>query len=77
MSKLELKELAIIIILSLINIIIAFQITNLFGITNIIIIQTFSVIYGTITGEVVIFLGLLFIESIFLDNYNKNHQLSY
>lgn len=77
MSKLELKELIIIMILSLINIIIAFKITNLLGITNIIIIRTFSVMYGNITWEVVIFLGLLFIESIFLHNYNKNHQISY
>lgn len=64
MSKSEIKELIAIIIFSIINTFIAFSITNLLGISNIIVFRTFSAIYGDITWEVIIFMGLSLIEAI-------------
>lgn len=64
MSKSEIKELIAIIIFSIINTFIAFTITNLLGISNTIVFRTFSAIYGDITWEVIIFMGLSLIEAI-------------
>lgn len=63
MSKKEIKQLIIIIIISLINIGIAFSITSLCGITNTIIIKTFTVINNEITWEIIIFWILSLIET--------------
>lgn len=63
MSKKEIKQLIIIIIIGFINIEIAFSITSLCGITNTIIIKTFTVINNEITWEVIIFWILSLIEA--------------
>lgn len=70
MSKSDLKEVIGVVIFGIINTIIACAITNFLGIYNTIILKTFSVIYGDITWEVVIFMVLSFIEAI-LYEYNK------
>lgn len=67
MSKSEIKELSFMVVFCIINSIIAFVITGALSITNTIIIKSFSTIYGDITWEVVIFMGLLLIESIIYD----------
>lgn len=63
MSKKEIKQLIIIIIIGLINIGIAFSITTLCGITNTIIIKTYTVINNEITWEIIIFWILSLIEA--------------
>ena len=63
MSKLELKEIIGVVIFGVINTFIAFAITNFLGISNTIILKTFSVIYGDITWEVVIFMALSLMEA--------------
>ena len=63
MSKSELKELIGVVIFTAINIYIAFAITNFLGISNTIILKSFSAIYSDITWEVVIFMGLSFIQA--------------
>ena len=74
MSKSEIKELIAIIIFSIINTFIAFTITKLLGISNIIIFRTFSAMYGDITWEVIIFMGLSLIEAITYECFNKENQ---
>lgn len=71
MSKSELKEIICVVIFGVINTFIAFTITNFLGISNTIILKTFSVIYGDITWEVVIFLGISLIEATI---YEFNHH---
>ena len=63
MSKSELNEIIGVVIFGAINTFIAFAITNFLGISNTIILRTFSAIYGDITWEVVIFMGLSLIEA--------------
>lgn len=63
MSKSELKEIIGVVIFGTINTFIAFAITNFLGIYNTIILRTFSVMYGDITWEVVIFMGLSLLEA--------------
>lgn len=63
MSKLELKEMIGVVIFGIINTYIAFAITNFLGISNTIILRTASVIYGDITWEVVIFMGISLIQA--------------
>lgn len=58
MTKTEIKELIAIIFIGLINILISFTITALLGISNTVVIKTFSVMYGDITWEVIIFMSL-------------------
>lgn len=77
MSKLEIKELSFMIVFCIINSIIAFVITGALGITNTIIIKSFSTIYGDITWEVVIFMGLLLIESIIYDGFFSDDPFFY
>ena len=72
MSKSEIKELSFMIVFCIINSIIAFVITTALGITNTIIIKSFSTIYGDITWEVVIFMGLMLIESLIYDIFSIN-----
>lgn len=77
MSKSEIKELSFMIVFCIINSIIAFVITGALGITNTIIIKSFSTIYGDITWEVVIFMGLLLIESIIYDGFFSDDPFFY
>lgn len=63
MSKLEIKELAKIIIFIMINTIIAFGTTILMGVYNTIALKTFSALYGDITWEGIIFIVLSLIEA--------------
>ena len=60
----KIKELFIILIIATINITIAYCITTLLGIQNIILYQTITAIQYTITYEVLIFMALSFIESL-------------
>ena len=72
MSKSELKEIIGVVIFGVINTYIAFAITNFLGITNTIILKSFSAIYGDITWEVVIFLGLSLIQATIYEYGNCN-----
>lgn len=62
MSKKDIKEIIGVIICGILNTIIAVYITTALGIYNTIILRTFSVLYGDVTWEVVIFMGLSLIE---------------
>lgn len=77
MSKSEIKELSFMIVFCIINSIIAFVITAALGITNTIIIKSFSTIYGDITWEVVIFMILLLIEGIIYDGFFSDNPFFY
>jgi len=70
MSKV--KEIFVVIIVAIINIIIAFSITNLLGISNIVLFRTYTAMSGDITWEVIIFLTLSLIEAIIYEIYKKN-----
>lgn len=74
MLKSNLKELIIIIALSLINIFSAFFITNLFGITNVVVLKSYSVVYNYMTFEVIIFMVLLLFEALIYDYYLKTQK---
>ena len=75
MSKSELKEIIGVVIFGAINTFIAFAITNFFFLFNTIILRTFSVMYGDITWEVVIFMGLSLVEAIIYE-YSKCKTIS-
>lgn len=64
MNKKEIKELIAIVLFGFINVIISFSITSFLGISNIIVFHSISALYGNITWEVIIFIGLYLIESI-------------
>ena len=64
MSKNKIKEVIGIIIFAIVNILIAYLITIKLGIANTVVIRTFSALYSEITWEVIIFLGLSFIEAL-------------
>lgn len=72
MSKSEIKELIAIIIFSIINTFIAFSITNFLGISNTVVFRTFTAMYGDITWEVIIFMGLSLLEAIIFETYENN-----
>lgn len=63
MSKVEIKELIIMLIFSIINICIAYFITFSLGIQNTILFRTYTAVQQDITYEVLIFMFLSFIES--------------
>ena len=63
MSKKDIKEIIGVIICGILNTIIAVYITTTLGVYNTIIFKTFSVLYGDVTWEVVIFMGLSLIEA--------------
>lgn len=63
MSKVEIKELIIMLIFSIINICIAYFITFNLGIQNTILYRTYTSIQQDITYEVLIFMFLSFIEA--------------
>lgn len=64
MNKKEIKELFAIVLFGFINVIISFSITSLLGISNIVVFHSISTLYGDITWEVIIFIGLYLIESL-------------
>lgn len=64
MSKIESKEVTGVVIFGIINTLVAFAITNFLGIYNTIILRTFSAIYGDITWEAIIFMGLSLLEAL-------------
>ena len=63
MKKVNFKELFGIIIFCLINTVIAFYITNLLGISNTVVIKSYSAIYGDMSWEVILFLAMGLIEA--------------
>lgn len=69
MSKV--REIFVIIIFAITNIIISFLITNLFGISNTVVFRTYSAISREITWEVIIFFALSLIEAIIYEIYKK------
>jgi len=74
MSKTEIKEIVGVIIFAVLNTIIAFFITNLLGISNTVILRTFSVTLGDITWEVVIFMALSLIEALIYEYSNLQYK---
>ncbi len=60
--KQQCKNLITTILLVLINTIISFSTTYVFGIQNIVIFRTTSFLFDSITYEILIFLGISFIE---------------
>ena len=69
MSKV--REIFLIIIFAIINIIISFFITNLLGISNTVVFRTYSTMSGDITWEVIIFLVLSLTEAIIYEFCKK------
>ncbi|MFR7462808.1 MAG: hypothetical protein ACLUVE_02365 [Clostridia bacterium] len=70
------KEFIAILIFYLINIIIAFYITNMLGIVNVVVLKSMSILYGEITWEVIIVMSLSLIESIIYEiKHNKKEQI--
>lgn len=63
MSKVEIKELIIMLIFSIINLCIAYFITCNLGIQNTILFRTYTAVQQDITYEVLIFMFLSFIEA--------------
>ena len=63
MSKVEIKELIIMLIFSIINICIAYFITFSLGIQNTILYRTYTAVQQDITYEILIFMFLSFIEA--------------
>lgn len=76
MSKSEKKELIIMILCSILNTMIAFTITGLCGVTNTTILKSYSVVYGDITWEVIIFMSLMFIEALFYESFFSENPYS-
>ena len=70
MSKGEIKQSIAILLFGILNIIISFFIINFFGFSNVILFHSFSVLYGDITWEVVIFLVLSLLEAIIYGFYS-------
>lgn len=74
--KRNVKEFILILTCYIINIIIAFYITNILGIVNVVVLRSFSVLYGDITWEVIIVMLLSLIEGIIYDlKQNEKKQL--
>lgn len=70
------KEFIAILIFYLINIIIAFYITNMLGIVNVVVLKSMSILYGEITWEVIIVMSLSLIESIIYEiKHNQKEQI--
>ena len=70
------KEFIAILIFYLINIIIAFYITNMLGIVNVVVLKSVSILYWGITWEVIIVMSLSLIESIIYEiKHNKKEQI--
>lgn len=71
MMKLQLKNLIFILLLMVINTIISFSITYIFGIQNIVIFKTLSFICDSITYEILIFIALSIMEGIIYEIKKK------
>ena len=69
MSRSEKKELLFMLLCCILNTIIAFTITGLCGVTNTIILKSYSSVYGDITWVVIILMGLMFIEALLYDYF--------
>ena len=69
----KVKEIFLIIIFAIINIILAFIITNLLGISNTIVFRSFSTMYGDITWEVIIFFIFSIVEAIIYECFKKKN----
>lgn len=63
MSNVKIKQFLFIILFIIINLVIAFSITNSLGIFNTVIYRSFTSMISEITYEMVIFMGLALIES--------------
>lgn len=63
MSNVEIKQLLFIVLFIIINLVVSFSITNLLGIFNTVIYRSVISMISDITYEMVIFMGLVFIES--------------
>lgn len=70
MTRIEVKEILNILILFIFNILISFIITNTFKISGIIILKSYTLMYGDITSELIIFIWFAVLEVIIL-NINK------
>ena len=70
MTKKDIKQVIILLLFGLINIIISFTITNMLGISNVVLFTTITAIGGDITWEVIIFIVLLLIEAIIYGIYS-------
>lgn len=64
MTKKDVRQMIILLLFGIINIIISFAITNFLGISNVVLFTTHTAMGGDITWEVIIFLFLLLIEAI-------------
>ena len=71
MSKV--RETFVIIILGIINTIIAFSISNLLGVSNVVVFRTYTATFGDMTWEVIIFLALSLVEASIYEFYSKKH----
>ena len=69
MSKV--REIFAIIIFGIINTIIAFSITSLLGVSNIVLFRTYTATFGDMTWEVIIFLALSLVEASIYELYSK------
>jgi hypothetical protein len=74
MSKKEIKEIIGIVVFGTINTLIALAITNFLGIYNTIVFKTFSVLYGDITWEIIIFFALSLFEAIIYECKNYGYK---
>lgn len=72
MSKYELKELALFLVFTAINVAIAYLITTALGIQNIVLFKSITAMEYVITYEVIILLILSFIEATF---YHFKYEL--
>ena len=64
MTKYEIKQLFVMIIFAIINVVIAYAITISLGIQNIILYKTLTAMKHTITYETIIFMALSLLESL-------------
>ena len=64
MTKYETKQLFVIIIFGIINVVIAYAITIPLGISNIVLYKTLTAMEHTITYETIIFMALSLLESL-------------
>ena len=71
MSKV--RETFAIIIFGIINTIIAFSITSLLGVSNVVVFRTYTATFGDMTWEVIIFLALSLVEASIYELYSKKH----
>lgn len=69
----KVKEIFLIIIFAIINIILSFIITNLLGISNTIVFRSFSAMHGDITWEVIIFFIFSIVEAIIYECFKKKN----